>query len=105
MFLSIFIQMFGEDVECEIVDVQKQRNMYDCGLFSIAFMVAFALSKDPARIVFDAQNLRKHLVYCLLTQNMVMLPISKWKTPKDPIREVMSSKCRPTKKPERYIHD
>jgi hypothetical protein len=98
--------MFGRDVECEIVDVQSQPNGNDCGLFAIAFMVTFALGKDPARFFFDTSALRSHFVKCLLRSEMQMFPVLKARVPGASTTEVVNvSRVRQVRKPARFVDE
>ena len=45
----------------DVVNVQAQNNLSDCGLFAIAFAVELVHGNDPAVSHFDVANLRRHL--------------------------------------------
>ena len=47
------------------VRVQQQVGGPDCGLFAIAFAMAFVNGQDPAALPFDQGVVRKHLRLCL----------------------------------------
>ena len=58
----------GEEVEPELAvmisDVQQQKGMADCGLFSVAFALHLALGDDPSCLLFEQSP---HLIrynYC-----------------------------------------
>jgi hypothetical protein len=77
------------------------------GFFSIAFMVAFAFGKDPARFYFDASLTRRHLVMCLLKNQMTMFPVLKARVPGPSTTELVqvTRAVRSVRKPARYVDE
>ncbi|XP_078597277.1 polycystin family receptor for egg jelly-like [Branchiostoma floridae x Branchiostoma japonicum] len=47
-----------------VPDVQRQENVFDCGLFAIAWAVDIAEGQDVSRVLYDDRKLRSHLVMC-----------------------------------------
>ena len=62
------------------VSVQKQEGTTDCGLFSIAFAYHAVLGEDPAKITFDQDKLRSHLVTCFENNCLSKFPTTSQKT-------------------------
>ena len=41
----------------------------ECGVFAIAFAVAFCFGLNPTKLIFDQSKLRTHLITCLSKKN------------------------------------
>ena len=61
------LQSCQPDIVIHYIDVQKQANTSDCGLFSIAFAAALSLTfgQDPAMIYYDQEKMMQHVFNCL----------------------------------------
>ncbi|CAH1251796.1 Hypp9163 [Branchiostoma lanceolatum] len=51
-------------------DVQRQRNVLDCGLFVIAWAVDIAEGHDVSMVVYDNSKMRNHLKTCFKQGNL-----------------------------------
>ena len=60
------MQSCQPDIVIHYIDVQKQANTSDCGLFSIAFATALTFGQDPAMTYFDQEKMRQHVINCML---------------------------------------
>lgn len=49
----------------ESVEVVKQEGSNDCGLFSLAYVLAIANKKDPAKLIFNQKVMRTHYNKCV----------------------------------------
>ena len=49
----------------DVVNIERQPNNYDCGLYSIACATELVHGFDPAQIRWDCAKMRKHLLACL----------------------------------------
>ena len=47
------------------VDVDKQENTYDCGLYVIAYATSVYHGDDVSQIKYHSQEMRQHLLRCL----------------------------------------
>jgi Ulp1 family protease len=47
------------------VQLPKQTNYNDCGLFALAFVLAIANKKDPAKLRFNQSTMRDHFSRCI----------------------------------------
>jgi hypothetical protein len=47
------------------VQVQKQNNYNDFGLFALAFVLAIANKKDPAKLRFNQSTMRDYFSSCI----------------------------------------
>ena len=45
-----------------IVSVQQQEGVHDCGLFSVAYATEVCLGRKPESVSFDQQLMRQHLI-------------------------------------------
>ena len=57
--------------------VQNQENLYDCGIFSIAFVISLIFNVCPCELVFDIKLMRKHLLELYNTCTLTMFLVSK----------------------------
>ncbi|CAH1247231.1 PKD1L3 [Branchiostoma lanceolatum] len=55
-------------------DVQRQKNVLDCGLFAIAWAVDIAEGQDVSRVVYDNRKMRSHLKTCFKQGNLTPFP-------------------------------
>ncbi len=105
MFL-LFSKLFGDAAEIQFLDVQQQQNVFDCGFFAFAFLIAKAQGRDPARLVFDPEQLRSHFVSCLLNKYFDMFPVLQTKKPREnPIVSFVHKSKRQARTPARYRDD
>lgn len=63
-----------EPMVIEMPRFQKQRNSYDCGLFSVACMMSLCDGQDPSVAKYDLRYLRSHLVKCLEKASLEKFP-------------------------------
>ena len=52
-------------IHVQFVDVDKQENTYDCGLYAIAFATSLCHGYDVSHIKYNSQEMRQHLLHCL----------------------------------------
>ena len=55
----------ASDLVVRIMDVGKQSNSSDCGVFAIAFAFDICSGEDPCSVRFDHKLIRQHLAKCL----------------------------------------
>ena len=70
-----FSEVPTKKLHFNIVDVMRQRNIYDCGIHAIAIATDLAFNKDPAKSQWDIGKLRSHLVGFLKGKKMVPFPV------------------------------
>ena len=61
----------------DLVNVQRQPNVSDCGLFAIAFATELAHKKSPVLCDFDTQKMRHHLLSCFENNDLTRFPLRK----------------------------
>ena len=49
------------------VNVERQKEFNDCGLYAIAYLVAIIHNRDPTKLLSNQNALRKHFNLCLLS--------------------------------------
>ena len=54
--------------------VQQQTNSYDCGLYSLAFLISLCDLLDPTSIKFDQSKMREHYISMNSTENITAFP-------------------------------
>lgn len=59
------IEGIGQCIHLNLVKVQDQININDCGLFSIAFSISICLGKDPSKIFYFQSKMRDHFNECV----------------------------------------
>ncbi|XP_035694654.1 polycystic kidney disease protein 1-like 2 [Branchiostoma floridae] len=55
-------------------DVQRQGNVFDCGLFAIAWAVDIAEGQDVSRVAYDDRKMRSHLETCFKQGKLTPFP-------------------------------
>ena len=60
--LCSILKPASDTLHFDVVNVQRQPNSYDCGLFAIVFGTELVFGKDPATCRFDVSSLRPHLL-------------------------------------------
>ena len=55
----------GQNVDIKLMNVVKQKNTYDCGVYAIAYATSLPFNIDPCTIEFAENKLRRHLIKCL----------------------------------------
>ena len=63
----------------EWMECDKQRNNSDCGVYSIAHIVALLFKQDPLSLTFDSKALRPHLLTCLEKGEFTEFPTKRQK--------------------------
>ena len=88
----------GKFLKFHILPVQRQVGGSDCGVFSIAFAVALCFGLNPAKLIFNQEKMREHLLYCILEQKFNNFPFSintNWKKKKTvTVKETIFCICR-----------
>lgn len=69
-----FFKCSSDDLYFDLINVEKQKNSHDCGVFAVAMATELALGGDPATCRWDAKNMRKHLKNCLEEGKMRRFP-------------------------------
>ncbi len=59
------VRPVSKSLRFEVINMMRQPNTHDCGILSIAFIIDIALGFNPAKSVWDIQNMRSHLISCL----------------------------------------
>lgn len=69
------------------MNVGTQTGSTECGLYTIAIMTALAYRQDPALLVFDQNNLRRHLGECFEAGYIQLFPVVKKRRIKDRVKK------------------
>ena len=88
--IASLLHLSSDTVNVDIMNVQRQGNGSDCGLFSIAFMTALCYGMDPTQILFDQSALRHHLITSFEKKAMTPFPEVKGKPARKPVRKTLS---------------
>ncbi len=64
-------------VNVDVMNVMKQPNSYDCGVFAIAFATEIAHGYNPIWAQFDVGQMRNHLLDCLEKGCLSRFPVVK----------------------------
>ena len=56
--------------------VQQHLNGFDCGVYATAYATNIAFDRDPASLFYDRQEMRKHLLWCLMRGDLEPYPNS-----------------------------
>ena len=58
------------NVTLRFINVDKQNNANDCGLYALAFCAALCSGDNPQHITFSNTDMRKHVLKCLMQNEM-----------------------------------
>ena len=58
------------NVTLRFINVDKQNNANDCGLYALAFCAALCSGDNPQHITFFNTDMRKHVLHCLMQNEM-----------------------------------
>lgn len=72
--LCHLMQSKENEITIEFMPVQKQIGSNDCGVFALAYAVSLCHAKDPVLLHYDQTKIRKHLVQCFETENIIEFP-------------------------------
>ena len=66
-----------KELKIVVLPVHQQSNAIDCGLFALAF-IHYILSekKTPVEVNFDTSKMRRHLLHCLVENELSQFPRS-----------------------------
>ncbi len=70
---NLFCMPEGSNIE--MLDIQKQEGVKDCGLFSIAIATALLFGEDPLNIRFNQVDMRSHLLKCYDTKLLSLFSV------------------------------
>ena len=88
----------GKNVTFHVVPVQRQVGGTECGLFAIAFAVSLSFGLNPAKLIFDQNKMRAHLISCFTKQQFSNFPFNintNWKKKKQTtLKEDIFCVCR-----------
>jgi len=77
MTIAKYLRSQTKSIKIKVVNVSIQSGSTDCGLYAIAMMTSIAHSEDPAKLVYNQQELRIHLMQCFEKEFMEKFPVSK----------------------------
>jgi hypothetical protein len=80
LVISQYVRCNSSRLTFQVMNVAKQRNVKDCGLYAIAFAEQLLSGNDPSPSVFKQDAMRQHLLDCLLKKNLSAFPISNFRT-------------------------
>ena len=62
------------NINVKIMNVVKQKNTYDCGVYALAYATSILLKIDPCTVEFVESKLRRHLIKCLENKRFTAFP-------------------------------
>ena len=63
-----------EKLQFNIINVDGQINLVDCGLCAIAYATHLAHGKDPIDFLWNHESMRSHLIQCFEDNEMACFP-------------------------------
>ncbi len=72
-----FLRPTSKDIRVDIMNIMKQTNKFDCGLFCIANMTELAYGYNPVKVIWNVKKMRSHLSTCLKNGKLQRFPILK----------------------------
>lgn len=64
----------GKVINVQFIDVDKQVNAHDCGLYAIAYVTSLCHGDDVSQMKYNIQEMRPHLLHCLETGILTPFP-------------------------------
>ena len=74
-----FLKSKATKLHFDIINVDKQVNGSDCGVYALAFATELAHGSDPSNFIWDTSKMRSHIVSCILRKKWLCVSISKEK--------------------------
>ena len=75
--LSALLNCRNKNIKINVVPVQQQTNVFDCGLFALEFCSEILLTNfNLVGICFQKDKLRPHLLHCLAADKITEFPKS-----------------------------
>ena len=72
-----FVKPKGKHLRLDVMNMQMQDNLHDCGLFAVACAAELANNRDPCVAHFQPEQMRAHLMDCLENKKMTPFPLKK----------------------------
>jgi PHD-finger/Ulp1 protease family, C-terminal catalytic domain len=80
LIISQYVNLDSSRLTFQLMNVAKQRNAKDCGLYAIAFAKQLLGGNDPSPSIYKQDAMRQHLLDCLHNKDMSAFPISTFHT-------------------------
>ena len=65
------------NIHLQSINIQRQPNSRDCGLFAVAVAVELAQRRDPRFCYWDVSQIRSHLIQLLEINKITSFPLAK----------------------------
>ena len=72
--ICVLLRTKESKLSIEMMNIQKQPNGSDCGLYAIANALAICMGKNPCKIKWTNSLMRSHFRSCLETRKLTMFP-------------------------------
>uniref|UniRef100_A0A1X7T9I5 Ubiquitin-like protease family profile domain-containing protein n=1 Tax=Amphimedon queenslandica TaxID=400682 RepID=A0A1X7T9I5_AMPQE len=77
IIISLTLSLHLDKISVTVTPVAKQSGCTDCGIYTIAIVIAICYKIDPVTAVFAQDELRPHLVQSFENNNLQPFPIKK----------------------------
>ena len=71
---KVVLKLYNDELQINMVRVQKQQGIDDCDLFAIANAVSLARKIDPTNVTYVQSQMRAHLINCFQECEMTSFP-------------------------------
>ena len=78
------------ELKINVIPIQQQRGVSDCGLFAAAVVFAIISGDDPAKVRWRQVNMRKYLTTCIESGNLQPFPTIRTAKPKSTFHSFVS---------------
>lgn len=72
-----FMKTRRRTLRFEIMNIQMQENLNDCGLYAIAHATELTYKRDPCKASFKGSEMRDHLMQCFEKKELTPFPLKK----------------------------
>ena len=72
-----FVRPKAVEMRFDLMNIQPQDNLNDCGVYAIACATELTYGYDPCLAFFQPEAMRSHLTKCLESRTMLRFPLKK----------------------------
>ena len=72
-----FLRPQSKTVRFELMNIQMQESLNDCGLHAIAIATELVYERDPCKAYFLAKEMRGHLIQCFNKKEITPFPVKR----------------------------
>jgi hypothetical protein len=79
LVISQYANFNAVKLTIQLMNVAKQRNREDCGLYAVGYAEQLLSGLDPSSAVFRNEAMRQHLYNCIINKSITAFPVSQFR--------------------------